>query len=60
MQSAYDWQRAGRLRGCSSNPGRGKSSPCHIFQADSSVHPSSYSMGTGGSFPWGKAAGKGV
>jgi hypothetical protein len=29
----------------------------HIVQTSSGVHPSSSPMGTGGSFPWGKAAG---
>jgi hypothetical protein len=30
-------------------------SPLHIIQTSSGVHPSSYPMGTGGSFPRGKA-----
>jgi hypothetical protein len=29
----------------------------HAVQADCGVHPTSYPMGTGGSVPWGKAAG---
>jgi hypothetical protein len=31
----------------------------HIVQTGSGVHPASYPMGTGGSFPRGKAAGAG-
>jgi hypothetical protein len=29
----------------------------HVFQTGSGVHPTSYQIGTGGSFPEGKAAG---
>jgi hypothetical protein len=29
----------------------------HVVQTGSGVHPTSYPMGTGGSFPGGKAAG---
>jgi hypothetical protein len=32
-------------------------SPLQIVQTGSEVHPTSYPMGTGGSFPGGKAAG---
>jgi hypothetical protein len=50
-----DWLRAGRLRYRSSSPGRGK---IFLFSTSSRpVDPSSYPMGTGGSFPGGKAVG---
>jgi hypothetical protein len=40
------------------NPGRVKNfSLLHVFQTCSGAHPASYPMGTGGSFPGGKAAG---
>jgi hypothetical protein len=29
----------------------------HVVQTGSGIHPTSYQMGTVGSFPWGKAAG---
>jgi hypothetical protein len=32
-------------------------SPLYVFHAGSGGHPSSYTIDTGGSFPWGKAAG---
>jgi hypothetical protein len=32
-------------------------SPLHVVQTGSGAHPASYPMGTGGSFPRGKAAG---
>jgi hypothetical protein len=48
-----DWLRAGRPRGRSSSPGRVKD----FVQSGSEVHPTSYPMGTGGSFPGGEAAG---
>jgi hypothetical protein len=51
-----DWLRAGRLRGRSSSPGRFKNF-LHVVQTDSEVHPISYPMSTGGSFPGGKAGG---
>jgi hypothetical protein len=34
-----------------------ESSLLHVVQTDSGTHPASYPMGTGGSFPGGKAAG---
>jgi hypothetical protein len=53
-----DWLRAGRPRGRSSSPGR----VMNFFLLDvvhtgSRVHPISFGMGTGGSFPGGQAAG---
>jgi hypothetical protein len=37
--------------GRSSSPGRVKNFLFHFFQTGSGVHPTSYTMGTGGSFP---------
>jgi hypothetical protein len=42
--------------GRSSSPGRVKNF-LHVVQTGSGVHPTSYLVGTGGSFPGGKAAG---
>jgi hypothetical protein len=50
------WLWAGRLRGRSSSPSRIKNF-LHIVQNGSGVHPISYPMRTGGSFPEGKADG---
>jgi hypothetical protein len=59
QQSALDWLRAGQPRGRSLSPGRGQEfSLLHVVQTGFGVHPTSYPMGTGGSFPGGKAAGK--
>jgi hypothetical protein len=33
-------------------------SPLHVIQTSSGAHPDSYPMGTGGSFPGDKAAGR--
>jgi hypothetical protein len=45
--------------GGSSSPGRVKNfSLLHIVQTDSGVHPTSYKMGTGGSFPGVKLQGR--
>jgi hypothetical protein len=53
-----DWLRTGRQRGRSSSPSMVKN---FLFSTLSrptlGVHPTSYPMGTGGSFPGGKAAG---
>jgi hypothetical protein len=52
-----DLLRAGRPRGRSSSPDGGqKFSLLHVVQTGFGVHPTSYPMGTGGSFPVGKAA----
>jgi hypothetical protein len=46
------------LDGRSSIPGRARdSSVLHSVETGSGAHPASYTMGTVGSFPWGKAAG---
>jgi hypothetical protein len=47
----FKW--AGWQRGWSSSPSRGK---IHIIQTSYGAHPAYYPMGTGGSFPAGKAA----
>jgi hypothetical protein len=52
-----DWLRAGRPRGWISSPGRVKNF-LHAIQTGSEAHPTFYSMGIGGSFPWGKAVGR--
>jgi hypothetical protein len=44
--------------GGSSSPGRIKFSLLHIVQTVSGVHPTSYKMGTGGSFPGVKRQGR--
>jgi hypothetical protein len=49
-----DWLRAGRPRGRSLSPCRVKYF-LHVVQSGSGVHPTSYPMGTGGSFLGGKA-----
>jgi hypothetical protein len=51
-----DGLRAGRPRGWSSDTGMVKNF-LHVVQTSSGVHPAPYTMGTGGSFPGGKAAG---
>jgi hypothetical protein len=51
-----DWLWAGWLRGQSWSPGRAKNF-LHIVQPGSGAHPASCPVGTGGSFPSGKAAG---
>jgi len=50
---ATDWKIGG------SRPGRGWefSRSHHHVQTGSAAHPASYTMGTRGSYPWGKAAG---
>jgi hypothetical protein len=53
-----DWLRAGRLRVRSSSPGRFKNSLLKIVQTGSEVHPTTYPMGTRGSFPWVKRPGR--
>jgi hypothetical protein len=50
-----EWLRAGRQRGRSSSPGRGKNF-LHSF-TPVVAHPVSYPIGTGGLFPGGKAIG---
>jgi hypothetical protein len=52
---AFDWLRAGRPRGRNSSPDRVKNF-LHSVQTGSGVHPTSYPMSTGGSFPGGRAA----
>jgi hypothetical protein len=52
----WDSLQAGRPRGRGSSPGRVKNF-LHVVQTGSGADPASYSMGTGGSFPGGKAAG---
>jgi hypothetical protein len=52
-----DWLQAGQLRGQSSSPVRVKNFVVHVVQTSSGVHPASYPMGIGGSFPKDKAAG---
>jgi hypothetical protein len=37
--------------------GEGAHDPLHVVQSGSEVHPASYLIGTGGSFPGGQAAG---
>jgi hypothetical protein len=49
-----DWLWAGRPRGRSSSPSRVKNF-LHVTQTGSWVHPTSYPIGTRGSFPKGKA-----
>jgi hypothetical protein len=58
QRSRYsDWLRAGRPRIRSSSQKEGqKFSLLHSVQTGSEAHPASYPMGTGGSFPGGKAA----
>jgi hypothetical protein len=51
-----DWLQAGRPRARSSSPGRQELS-LHVVQIGPGAHPASYPMGTGGSFPGGKAPG---
>jgi hypothetical protein len=50
--SDYLW--AGQPKGQSLRPGRIKNF-LHMVQISSEVHPTSYAMGTGGSFPGGEA-----
>jgi hypothetical protein len=53
----YTWNQGSIVdRGRSSSPGRVKNF-LQIIQTGSGVHPNSYPMGTGGSFPRVKAAG---
>jgi hypothetical protein len=54
-----DWPRAGSPRGRSSSPGRVKNF-LHVVQTGSGVHPTSYPMGTGVSFPGIKRPGREV
>jgi hypothetical protein len=50
IRSRYtDWLQAGRLRGRSSSPD-GVNNFLKVAHTDSGVHPTSYPMGTGGSF----------
>jgi hypothetical protein len=51
-----DWLRAGRLRGRSSSPDTIKNF-LYSIQTGSGAQPATYPMGTGGSFPGGKAVG---
>jgi hypothetical protein len=53
-----DWLRAGRPRGRSSRPGGWKIFTSPIVQTGSGVHPTSYTMGTRGSFPRVKRPGR--
>jgi hypothetical protein len=58
MKGAGIAQSAGRSRGESSETQWGQEfSLLHVVQTGSGVHPTSYSIGTGGSFPGVKAAG---
>jgi hypothetical protein len=53
-----DRLRAGRRRGRSSSPTRVKDFPfLHVVRTSYEAHPACYPVGTGGSFPGGKAAG---
>jgi hypothetical protein len=52
-----DWLWAGRPRGRSSSPGRVKIVTSPTVQTGSGVHSTSYTMGTGGSFPGVKRTG---
>jgi hypothetical protein len=57
QRSRYsNWLRARRMRGRSSSPGRVKYFPFSTSFRPA-AHKASYPMGTGGSFPEGKAAG---
>jgi hypothetical protein len=51
-----DWPRAGRPRVRISSPGRVKNF-LYVVQTGSEVHPTSYPMGAGGSFPGDKTPG---